>query len=140
MIKLNKKQLEWIKDYASECGSCEKNHVRCSTFHTAFTLYLSENVLADSVEDGVSLPNELLDRWAVVSGTWSEEDGHELSDDVVFYSIENIMNPEYITLMTCAQDCVPLQNFIKEHCEEFITKLVPYQVVFEWVKQFEEKV
>ena len=131
MIKFNKKQLEWIKDYASECGSCEKNHVRCSTFHTAFTLYLSENVLADSVEDGVSLPNELLDRLAVVSGTWSEEDGHELSYDVVFYSIENIMNPEYITLMTCAQDCVPLQNFIKEHCEEFITKLVPYQVVFE---------
>ena len=131
MIKLNKKQLEWIKDYASECGSSEKNHVRYSTFHTAFTLYLSENVLADSVEDGVSLPNELLDKLAVVTGTWSEEDGHELSDDVVFYSLENIMNPEYIALMTCAQDCVILQDFIKKHCEEFITKQVPCQVVFE---------
>lgn len=131
MIKLNQKQLEWIKDYASECGSCEKNHVRYSTFHTTFTLYISDNVLSDSVEDCAALPNELLDKLVVVTGTWSEEDGHELSNDVVFYSIDNIMNPEYIMLMTCAQDCVPLQNFIKEHCEEFITKLVPYQVVFE---------
>ncbi|MHC1899803.1 hypothetical protein LC177_00770 [Escherichia coli] len=131
MIKLNQKQLEWIKDYASECGSCEKNHVRHSTFHTVFTLYISDNVLSDSVEDGVALPNELLDKLAVVTGTWSEEDGHELSGDVVFYTLENITNPEYIMLMTCAQDCVPLQDFIKEHCEEFITKQVPCQVVFE---------
>ena len=131
MIKLNSKQLEWVKDYTSESGSCEKKHVRYSTFHTIFTLYISENVLADSVEDGVPLPNELLDKLAVVTGTWSEEDGNELSDDVVFYSLENIMNPEYIALMTCAQDCAILQDFIKKHCEEFITKHVPCQVVFE---------
>lgn len=131
MIKLNSKQLEWVKDYTSESGSCEKKHVRYSTFHTVFTLYISENVLADSVEDGVPLPNELLDKLAVVTGTWSEEDGHELSDDVVFYTLENIMNPEYIALMTCAQDCVILQDFIKKHCEEFITKQVPCQVTFE---------
>lgn len=94
-------------------------------------MYISDNVLSDSTEDGAVLPNELLDKLAVVTGTWSEEDGHELSDNVVFYTIENIMNPEYIALMTCAQDCVLLQDFIKEHCEEFITKLVPCQVVFE---------
>lgn len=131
MIKLNSKQLEWVKDYTSESGSCEKKHVRYSTFHTVFTLYISENVLADSVEAGVPLPHDLLDKLAVVTGTWSEEDGNELSDDVVFYSLENIMNPEYIALMTCAQDCVILQDFIKKHCEEFITKQVPCQVVFE---------
>ncbi|WQZ26483.1 hypothetical protein ZHEEYJVH_CDS0097 [Shigella phage Tf] len=71
MIKLNQKQLEWIKDNASEYGSCEKNHVRYSTFRTTFTLYISDNVLSKSIEDGAALPNELLDKLVVVTGTWS---------------------------------------------------------------------
>lgn len=127
MTKLNKNQMNWLKDYALECGSCEKTHRKYSEFYIACTLLITDSVIDDAKDDDIELPSSLCDKVLVANGTWSDSYGTEIGD-LSFYSIEQTMNPKYVALMTRAQEDELLQEFIKEHCEEYVTKHVRFEV------------
>lgn len=127
MTKLNKAQRDWLKDYALECGSCEKTHRKYSEFYLTCTLMIDEAVIGESEEEGISIPPSLCGKVLVATGTWSDSYGTEIGD-LSFYSIEQTMNPKYVALMTRTQEDELLQEFIKEHCEEYVTKHVRFEV------------
>ncbi|UHS65489.1 tail tube protein [Citrobacter phage vB_CbrM_HP1] len=127
MTKLNKAQLNWLKNYAMECGSCEKTHRKYSTFYVAYTLMITEAIIGESEEEGINISPSLCGKVLVATGTWCDEDGTDIGD-LSFYSIEQTMNPKYVALMTRAQEDELLQEFIKEHCEEYVTKYVGFEV------------
>ncbi len=127
MTKLNKNQINWLKNYALECGSCEKTHRKYSSFYVAYTLMIDEVVIGSAEIEGFNIPHSLCGKVLVATGTWSDSDGTDIGD-MSFYSIEQTMNPKYVALMTRAQEDELLQEFIKEHCEEYVTKHVRFEV------------
>lgn len=127
MTRLNKVQLDWLKNYALEEGSCEKTHRKYSEFYITCTLMIDETIIGESEEEGINISPSLCGKVLIVNGTWSDSYGTEVGD-LSFYSIEQMMNPKYVALMTRAQEDELLQEFIKEHCEEYVTKHVRFEV------------
>lgn len=130
MIKLTKDMKKFLQDYTLEMGESSKEHRRGSTFYISAECMIKEDTLADAADEGIVLPKELEGMVVVLYGTWSDDDG----TDIVIFDIRSyhqIMNPKYVALMTRAQEDELLTDFIKEHCEEFITKTekVAFEVI-----------
>lgn len=130
MIKLTKDMKKFLQDYTLEMGESSKEHRRGSTFYISAECMITEATLADAADGGIVLPKELDGMVVVLYGTWSDDDGTDIGIfDIRSY--HQIMNPKYVALMTRAQEDELLTDFIKEHCEEFITKTekVAFEVI-----------
>lgn len=130
MIRLTKDMKKFLQDYTLEMGESSKEHRRGSTFYLSAECTITEGAFEDAADEDIVLPPELDGMVVVIYGTWSENDG----TDVGLFDIrrhQQTMNPKYVELMTRAQEDGVLQDFIKEHCEEYVVKTekVDFEVI-----------
>lgn len=130
MIKLTKDMKEFLEEYTLELGSSSKEHRRGSSFYISAEAMVTSEVFADAFDSGVQLPQELNGMIVVIHGTWSDNDGTEVGCFEI-HNHQQIMNPKYVALMTRAQEDELLQDFIKEHCAEYLVKTekVDFEVI-----------
>lgn len=130
MIKLTKEMKKFLQDYTLEMGKSSKEHRRGSTFYISADCTITDEVFEDAADEGIILPQELNGLVVVIHGTWSDNDGTDVGCFEI-HSHQQTMNPKYVALMTRAQEDELLQDFIKEHCPEYITKTekVSFEVV-----------
>ena len=130
MIKLTKDAKEFLKDYVLELGETYKEHRRGSSFYLTAEMVITDKVLEDALDDEITLPKGLVDLIVILNGTWDDDNGSDIYSFEI-HSVQQIMNPKYVALMTRAQEDELLTDFVKEHCEEFITKTekVAFEVI-----------
>lgn len=94
---MNRITKEQIKDYVSELGEFEKEHMKGGAFYASVTHTLTHEDIEELAESEIDA-SELLGITVTLNGYWSDYDGCEWDDYIVFTKAEEyeVFVPEVV--------------------------------------------